>query len=240
MADSPEAPGGPALVHVEGVSKAHRQGGAVAHALRGVDLSIAAGEFTCLVGPSGSGKTSLLNLIGALDRPDTGAVRLAGDNLAALPPGRLAALRLRKIGFVFQDYNLLPVLSAAENVEYPLLLQGVAPRERRRRAEAALEGLGLGGLGHRLPSQLSGGQQQRVAVARAVVAEPLLVLADEPTANLDSATGAALVDSMLELNRARGTTFVFSTHDEMVMKHARRIVGLRDGRIVDDPAHAAA
>jgi putative ABC transport system ATP-binding protein len=234
----PSAPAASPLVHIERVSKTYRQGTAHVHALSDIDLRIGHGEFTCLVGPSGSGKTSLLNLIGALDKPDAGDIRLAGESVVTPSGSRLADLRLKKIGFIFQDYNLLPVLSAIENVEYVLLLQGVAPKERRERANDALVQLGLDGCQHRRPNQLSGGQQQRVAVARAIVAEPLLVLADEPTANLDSATGAALIETMLGLNRSRNTTFIFSTHDEMVMKYASRIVDLKDGRITEDKTHA--
>lgn len=226
------------LVRIKGLAKSYRQGAVVVHALSDIDLEIHAGEFTCLVGPSGSGKTTLLNLIGALDQPDSGEMYLGGQSMAALPGAQLADLRLHKIGFVFQDFNLLPVLSALENVEYVLLLQGVPAAQRRQRANDALVQLGLDGCQHRRPSQLSGGQQQRVAVARAIVAKPLLVLADEPTANLDSATGAALLDTMLDLNRTCGTTFVFSTHDDMVMRYAQRTVDLRDGRIAGEHAHA--
>jgi len=212
------------------------------HALSNINLEIQSGEFTALVGPSGSGKTTLLNLIGGLDKPATGRIVLGGEDIVAFSKSRLAELRLTKIGFIFQEYNLLPVLSAIENVEYVLLLQGVPADERRRRADEALRQLGMDGCQHRRPNQLSGGQQQRVAIARAMVAKPLLVLADEPTANLDSQTGAALLDTMLTLNRTNGTTFIFSTHDEMVMRYARRIVNLRDGKIVDsaqeDKIHA--
>ena len=227
------------LVSIRGVSKSYADGSGPVQALRNVDLEIRPGEFTALVGPSGSGKTTLMNLIGALDLPSSGSVAVGGVDLGAAPRRALADLRLRRIGFVFQDYNLLPVLSALENVEFVPLLQGVAPAERRRRADEALRMMGLGGCQHRRPGQLSGGQQQRVAVARALAGNPLLILADEPTANLDSATGEALVRSMLALNRERGTTFVFSTHDEMVMRHASRVVHLRDGCIVAPDRGAA-
>jgi putative ABC transport system ATP-binding protein len=223
----------PALVAVAGVSKTYGQGATAVHALRDIDLTIQAGEFAALVGPSGSGKTTLLNLIGALDRPSAGSITVGDVVVSKASGGSLAQLRLHKIGFVFQDFNLLPVLSALENVEYVMLLQGVDPDERRLRANEALVQLGLDGCQHRRPSQLSGGQQQRVAIARALAGRPLLILADEPTANLDSATGDALIESMLELNRAHGVTFVFSTHDEMVMRHATRIVRMKDGHQVE-------
>ena len=227
------------LVQIEQVSKIYRQGDMPVNALADINIAFRKGEFTALVGPSGSGKTTLMNLIGALDAPSMGRVILGGETLASQTRSRLADLRLRKIGFIFQDYNLLPVLSAVENVEYVLLLQGVPARERRRRADAALESVGLAGYQHRRPAQLSGGQQQRVAIARAIAAEPLLVLADEPTANLDSDTGAALIDTMLELNRSKGITFLFSTHDDMVMRHATRLVRLKDGKIAEDIVHAS-
>ncbi len=228
----------PALVTVSGVSKTYGKGATTVHALREVNLSIHPGEFAALVGPSGSGKTTLLNLIGALDSPTSGSVTV-GDVLVSKASGAsLAKLRLHKIGFVFQDFNLLPVLSALENVEYVMLLQGIEPGERRRRANEALMELGLDGCQNRRPSQLSGGQQQRVAIARALAGRPLLILADEPTANLDSATGEALIESMLQLNRAHGVTFVFSTHDDMVMRRATRIVRMKDGHQVEATSDA--
>ena len=226
------------LVRVQGLCKEYRQGDLRVRALDDINLEFRQGEFTALVGPSGSGKTTLLNLIGALDTPSTGNIVLGDDALAGLTRAQLADLRLKKIGFIFQDYNLLPVLSALENVEYVLLLQRVPSAERRRRADAALRQVGLHGCQHRRPSQLSGGQQQRVAIARAIAAEPLLVLADEPTANLDSDTGAALIDTMLALNRSKGITFLFSTHDAMIMRHAKRVVRLKDGAVVEDGVHA--
>ncbi len=221
-------------VRVVDLSKIYQQGTIEVTALQHVSLEVAAGEFTALVGPSGSGKTTLLNLIGALDVPTVGERWVGEESLNALSRAQLARLRLHKIGFVFQDYSLLPVLTAIENVEYVLQLQGIASQERRQRANAALLELGLDGCQHRLPTQLSGGQQQRVTIARAMVAEPVLVLADEPTANLDSDTGAALLATMLELNCRKGITFIFSTHDPMVMRHAKRVVRLQDGRIVED------
>ncbi len=226
------------LVRVQGLCKEYRQGDLRVRALDDINLEFRQGEFTALVGPSGSGKTTLLNLIGALDTPSTGNIVLGDDALAGLTRAQLADLRLKKIGFIFQDYNLLPVLSALENVEYVLLLQRVPSAERRRRADAALRQVGLDGCQHRRPSQLSGGQQQRVAIARAIAAEPLLVLADEPTANLDSDTGAALIDTMLALNHSKGITFLFSTHDAMIMRHAKRVVRLKDVAVVEDGIHA--
>ncbi|MFQ6033459.1 MAG: ABC transporter ATP-binding protein, partial [Candidatus Bipolaricaulia bacterium] len=203
-------------------------------ALRGIDLTIGEGEFLAIAGPSGSGKTTLLNLIGGLDRPTAGRVFLEGEEITALSRSRLAELRLRKIGFVFQAYNLIPTLTALENVEYVMLLQGVAAKERRRRALAILKEVGLEEYADRFPNRMSGGQQQRAAVARAIVARPKLVLADEPTANLDSGTGSELVETMRRLNRDHGVTFVFSTHDPLVMERAERLVRLRDGKIVAD------
>lgn len=219
-------------VRAEKLTRIYRQDSIAVTALKDVDLDIAAGEFIALVGPSGSGKSTLLNLLGGLDHPSSGRLWVEDSELGAMSARELADMRLRRIGFVFQEYNLIPVLSAIENVEYVMLLQGVADQERRRRALAVLAEVGLTGLEHRRPGELSGGQQQRVAVARAIVAEPALVLADEPTANLDSITGAALMDMMRRLNETRGITFVFSTHDQMVMQRARRLVHLKDGRVV--------
>ena len=218
-------------VRAQRVTKIYQQESVAVEALKDVDLEIAAGEFLALVGPSGSGKSTLLNLIGGLDRPTAGHLWVADVELGELSRRALAELRLKRIGFVFQEYNLIPVLSALENVEYVMLLQGVADGERRTRALAILKEVGLEGLEDRRPGELSGGQQQRVAVARAIVTEPALVLADEPTANLDSATGAALMDLMRTLNEEKHVTFVFSTHDPMVMERAKRLVRLKDGRI---------
>jgi putative ABC transport system ATP-binding protein len=220
------------VVRLEKVSRVYSHGGIDVHALDEVDLEIRRGEFTALVGPSGSGKTTLLNIIGGLDRPTSGRVWIGDVELTGLTAAKLADVRLRRIGFVFQEYNLIPVLSALENVEYVMLLQGVPQEERHRRALALLRDLGLQGMEHRRPAELSGGQQQRVAVARAIVSEPLIVLPDEPTANLDSEAGGALLDLMRSLNERKGVTFVFSTHDPMVMQRARRIIRMRDGRIV--------
>ena len=219
-------------VRAENLTRIYRQDSIEVTALKDVDLEIAAGEFIALVGPSGSGKSTLLNLLGGLDHPTSGHLWVEDRELGTMSARELADMRLRRIGFVFQEYNLIPVLSALENVEYVMLLQGVADEERRRRALAVLAEVGLTGLEDRRPGELSGGQQQRVAVARAIVAEPALVLADEPTANLDSVTGAALMDMMRRLNETKGITFVFSTHDQMVMERARRLVHLKDGRVV--------
>ncbi len=218
-------------VRAERITKIYQQDSVAVEALKNVDLEIAEGEFLALVGPSGSGKSTLLNLIGGLDRPSAGRLWVAGKELGKLSQRELAELRLKRIGFVFQEYNLIPVLNALENVEYVMLLQGVPDVERRRRALVILSEVGLTGLEERRPGELSGGQQQRVAVARAIVSEPALVLTDEPTANLDSATGAALMDLMRQLNEEKGVTFVFSTHDAMVMERARRLVRLKDGHI---------
>jgi putative ABC transport system ATP-binding protein len=223
-----------AMVACQGVTKIYRQGKVTVPALRGVDLSVEAGEFAALAGPSGSGKTTLLNLVGGLDRPDAGTLVVDGVDYAATKDSRMAELRLHRIGFVFQAYNLIPVLSALENVEYVMLLQGVPGKERRERARAMLDEVGLEGRYDHRPAELSGGQQQRVAVARAIVTRPAIVLADEPTANLDSATGAGLLEIMAEMNARRSVTFLFSTHDPQVMEFSRRIIRLQDGRVIDD------
>jgi putative ABC transport system ATP-binding protein len=225
-------------VELKDVKKTYRTGPIEVPALRGVSLRIAPGEFIAVAGPSGSGKTTLLNIIGGLDRADDGEVLVEGKNLQLLSSGELAGLRLQRLGFVFQAYNLLPVLTALENTEFTLLLQGVPVEQRKERVQKLFSEIGLAGLEHRRPGELSGGQQQRVAVARAMVTEPALILADEPTANLDSATAAALLAVMEQLNRAHNTTFVYSTHDPQVMERARRLIRLRDGQIVSDVAHA--
>lgn len=222
------------IVAIDSVSRIYRQGSISVTALNAVSLQISPGEFTALVGPSGSGKTTLLNLIGGLDRPDAGSLTIAGRQLEKLSPAEVTRLRLERIGFVFQAYNLIPVLSALENVEYVMLLQGVARAERRRRALEILEEVGLAGLHGRRPAEMSGGQQQRVAVARAIVSNPAIVLADEPTANLDSHTATELLDLMRVMNTRHGATFVFATHDERVMSYARRVIRLCDGQIVAD------
>ena len=222
------------VVTLEQVTRVYQQDSQAVRALDGVDLDIRAGDFAVLVGPSGSGKTTLLNLIGGLDSPTAGRICISGTEIGTMRKADLSALRLHRIGFVFQEYNLIPVLSALENVEFVMLLQGKPEAQRRRRAMALLDELGLQGLEHRRPAELSGGQQQRVAVARAIAAEPVIVLPDEPTANLDSKSGAALMDLMRRLNEERGVTFVFSTHDPMVVERARRVIRLRDGRVESD------
>ena len=207
-------------------------------AVRGIDLTVSRGEFVAMAGPSGSGKTTVLNLLGGLTRPTRGKVWIEGREISALPDREVADVRMNRIGFVFQSYNLLPVLSALENAEFTLLLQGVPAGERRERVRELFREIGLEGLEHRRPPKLSGGQQQRVAVARAVLGDPALVLADEPTANLDSATAEALLDVMEKLNRTKETTFVFSTHDPRVMERAGRLIRLVDGRIEDGAAES--
>ncbi len=227
------------IAEAKGVRKVYQSRGVETPALGGVDLALSAGEFTALAGPSGSGKTTLLNLLGALDVPTQGQVLLEGQDLAELAPAALSDLRKRKLGFVFQSYNLIPVFTAQENVEFVMELQGVAGAERRRRSLEVLDEVGLAGLADKRPLEMSGGQQQRVAVARAIVARPRMVLADEPTANLDSETAGQLLALMAQLNREHEITFLFSTHDPAVMRAARRLVRLRDGCIVEDVQKAA-
>ncbi len=216
------------------VSRIFRQGETEVTGLDRVSVSIAAGEFVCLSGPSGSGKTTLLNVIGALDSADEGEVSVAGERLDSLSKSELADLRLRRIGFVFQAYNLIPVLTARENVEFVMQVQGIPAARRHAIADEVLRAVGLVGLEQRRPAQLSGGQQQRVAVARAIASEPALVLADEPTANLDSQSAAQLMDLFEKLNSERGITFVIATHDVRVMAYARRLLKLRDGQVISD------
>jgi putative ABC transport system ATP-binding protein len=222
------------IVECINVNKTYQQGQIKVHALRDISLVIEKGEFAAVAGPSGSGKTTLLNLVGGLDASDSGSIVVDGNAFDQMSQSRLANLRLHKIGFVFQAYNLIPVLSAAENVEFVMLLQGVTARERQQRAKAILDDVGLAGKYDRRPAELSGGQQQRVAVARAIVSSPSIVLADEPTANLDSKTGEGLLEMMQKMNEEKRVTFIFSTHDKMVMDYARRLIFLRDGRLVDD------
>ena len=222
------------IVEVQGVTKVYRQGAIEVQALRGLDLRIDRGEFVAICGPSGSGKTTALNLIGALDRPTSGTIRLEGQALGRMSRRDLARMRRDRIGFVFQAYNLIPVLSAHENAEAVLVLQGMPAAERRQRVMALLKEVGLEGLEDRRPHEMSGGQQQRVAIARAIAASPAVVLADEPTANVDSETAEKLLAIMATLNGEHGVTFVFSTHDPRVMRHARRIVTLVDGRVEND------
>ena len=214
--------------------KTYRQGDQDIKALDHVSIEIDAGGFVCLSAPSGGGKTTLLNAIGGLDTPDSGEIYIAGKRIDNLSKGQLAELRLMQIGFVFQAFNLIPVLTARENVEFVMQVQGVAAARRSKESEAILEEVGLAGLGSRLPAEMSGGQQQRVAVARAIVSRPALVLADEPTANLDSKTSDGLMELFSELNERHSTTFVIATHDQRVMSYAKRLVKMLDGRIVDD------
>jgi len=222
------------VIVTEGVTKDYSSNGLSVKAVRGVDLTIERGEFTAIVGPSGSGKTTFLNLISGLDNVSSGKIWLNGKPISEMSGGELSDFRRDNIGFIFQAYNLIPVLSVEENVEYIMLLQGLSPGDRRERVRAILAEMGLEGYETRRPPQLSGGQQQRVAVARAIVSEPAIVLADEPTANLDSQTALELIEMMRRLNETRGITFVFSTHDARVMDRARRLVVLRDGCIDQD------
>jgi putative ABC transport system ATP-binding protein len=223
-----------AIINISKLVKIYDGNSLEVRALNGVDLSVDQGEFTAIAGPSGSGKTTLLNLIGGLDSPTGGSLVVAGNDLKSMSARELSDMRLNNIGFIFQAYNLIPVLTSLENVEYILLLQGVDKAERRERSIRILEEVGLKKEINRRPKQLSGGQQQRVAVARAIVSEPELVLADEPTANLDQKTGAGLLDLMHDLNHHKNITFIFSTHDRMVMDYAERLIKLTDGRIVSD------
>ena len=222
------------IVECRDIKKTYQQGRIAISALNGITLTIEKGGFVALAGPSGSGKTTLLNIIGGLDSADSGEVRMAGNLLKEMNQSDLASLRLNQVGFIFQAYNLIPVLSALENVEFVMLLQGVSKRERQARARAILDDVGLEGMQDRRPAELSGGQQQRVAVARAIVSDPSIVLADEPTANLDSGTGQALLEMMREMNHKKNVTFIFSTHDKMVMDYAKRLIQIRDGRVDND------
>ena len=222
------------VIVTEGVTKVYAADGIPVNALGGVDLTIRWGEFTALMGPSGSGKTTFLNIISGLDNPTEGKVWLAGKVLSDMSGNELSDFRRDNIGFIFQAYNLIPVLTVEENIEYIMLLQGVSKAERHERVTSMLESVGLKGLANRNPTQLSGGQQQRVAIARAMVSKPAIILADEPTANLDSKTGADLLAIMNRLNVETGMTFIFSTHDPMVKESARRLITLRDGQIDTD------
>jgi len=220
-----------AVLQVKNLTKIYKVDSVETPALRGVNLEVGQGEFAALAGPSGSGKTTLLNLIGGLDHPTSGQVWLGQQRIDGLSKAQLANLRLWNLGFVFQAYNLIPVLSALENAAFVLELRGESPAEREAKARAALETLGMGEFADRRPNQLSGGQQQRVAVARALAAKPKIILADEPTANLDSKTGIALIEHMRALNREQGMTFLFSSHDPRLLEHVDRVVYLEDGRV---------
>lgn len=222
------------VIRIQDVSRVYSTDGLDVHALRSLSLSIRQGEFTAIAGPSGSGKTTLLNIMSGLDTPTSGRVMLAGKYINEMKGSELSDFRRDHIGFIFQAFNLIPVLTVKENIEYIMLLQGIDKDGRHSRVSAILMQVGLEGMERRLPKHLSGGQQQRVAVARAMVSKPDLILADEPTANLDSATGAALLDMMRELNEKSGMTFVFSTHDSMIMQRAKRLVLLKDGAVDKD------
>jgi len=220
-----------ALVELDNIVKDYSLGRTTIHALKGVSLSIQPGEFTCIVGPSGCGKTTMLNLIGCIDRPTSGELRFDDVRTATYGDDAEAELRLAKIGFVFQSFNLVPVLSIAENIEIPMMLARRPKAERRARVKELIELVGLTEFAAHKPDELSGGQRQRVAIARALANEPRLVIADEPTANLDGATGQSVLDAMKSLNEKKGVTFLFSTHDPRVMRYAKRVVRLRDGEI---------
>jgi putative ABC transport system ATP-binding protein len=227
------------LVELRGVSRVYGKGGAAVHALRGIDLRIETGEFVALMGPSGSGKSTCMNVIGCLDTPSAGTYRFDGADVGSLSRDERALLRRRSIGFVFQGFNLLGRTSALENVELPLVYRGLAWEERRERALAALAGVGLAGWEEHTPAQLSGGQQQRVAIARAIVTEPPLLLADEPTGNLDSARAKEIMDLLARFNQERGMTIVVVTHDAAIAGWASRIVHFFDGQIRSAPGEAA-
>jgi len=222
------------LVKVEAVTRRFPMDHSFVSAVNDASLSVNAGEFLAIAGPSGSGKTTLLNLIGCIDKPTCGRILVEGVDTSTLNPNRMTALRREKIGFVFQTFNLIPVFTAAENVEFPLLVQGFSAQERRQRVTVALESVGLSARANQRPDLLSGGERQRVAVARAIVHRPALVLADEPTANLDTHNATQLIDLMHDLNRRLGLTFIFSTHDQRLLEHAGRIVRLTDGQVVSD------
>jgi putative ABC transport system ATP-binding protein len=226
-------------IQCRNLSKTFHQGEEIITGLDQVSLEISSGEFVCLSGPSGSGKTTLLNAMGGLDTPDSGEIQLGDKRIDLLGKGALADLRLHQMGFVFQAYNLIPVLTARENIEFVMQIQGLSADLRHQRARAILDEVGLAGLEDRRPAQLSGGQQQRVAVARAIVSQPSLVLADEPTANLDSHASQHLMQLFVDLNAQHGVTFVIATHDESVMAYARRLIRMRDGRIVSDEIRQA-
>ena len=224
-------------IQLRGIRRTYRLGKTTVPALEDVNVGIRRGEFTAIAGPSGSGKTTILNIIGCIDKPDGGRLLINGDDVTDRPLHALAGLRNRYFGYIFQTFNLIPVLTAFENVEYPLLLAGVKRAERRERVTEMLEAVGLSAHAKHKPQELSGGQRQRVAIARALVTRPLAVLADEPTANLDSKTGTELLDLMAELNDTQQVTFLFSTHDSKILDKARRVLSLTDGRLVETKAN---
>ncbi len=225
------------IVEMQDVTRIYQQGGVEVPALRGLSLQIESGEFMALSGPSGSGKTTTLNLVGALDAPTSGRIILEGKDLGTLNRRELSHLRRDRIGFVFQSYNLIPVLTAYENAELVVSVQGMAATERRDKVMSLLKDVGLAGMENRRPSELSGGQQQRVAIARALASSPAVVLADEPTANVDSETAIHLLDLMQELNQSHNATFIFSTHDERVINRAKRVIRMVDGQVVSDESN---
>ncbi|MCL2265739.1 MAG: ABC transporter ATP-binding protein [Treponema sp.] len=222
------------VVKAVDVKKDYGLNGQAVHALRGVNVEFKGGEFSAIAGPSGSGKSTFLHLAGCLDTITSGDIIIGGVNTAKMSRNELALLRRQSIGFIFQAYNLIPVLSVEENVSFPLTLMGIDRKEIKERTAKVLKDVGLDGMAKRRPKEMSGGQQQRVAIARALVKKPALILADEPTANLDSTIGKEILELMLELNKTEGTTFIFSTHDQMVMDYARRLINIRDGQIVTD------
>jgi putative ABC transport system ATP-binding protein len=225
----------PDAVRIGNVSKVYALGKTEVHALTNITLSIAAGEFATIAGPSGCGKSTMLNLIGCMDSPTTGEVYIDGRPISKLNDKQLTSLRLEKLGFIFQSFNLIPVLTVFQNVEFPLLIQGIASaKEREQKVDALLEEVGLTAQKNQRSNELSGGQRQRVAIARALVTSPRIVLADEPTANLDSATGERIINLMKRINKTHQTTFIFSTHDPQVMSHASRIIRLKDGNLVEN------
>lgn len=222
------------IIEVSSISKYYGENETRITALKSISINFKKGEFTAIAGPSGSGKTTLLNLMSGLDVPSKGSILLAGKAISKMSGNELSDFRRDHIGLIFQSFNLLPVLTAAENIEYIMLLKGIDKKKRQKRTSAILAEVGLGDKGDRFPAQLSGGQQQRVAVARAIVSDPDIILADEPTANLDSATGSGLIDMMRNLNEKTGKTFIFSTHDTMIMERAKRLVIVKDGEIAAD------
>ena len=222
------------VIEIKDVNKIYNDSEVQVHAVRGVDLDFEQGEFAAIVGPSGSGKTTLLNMLGGLDNPTSGNIMIGGIEISELKGSKLIDFRLHNIGFVFQSYNLIPVLTAKENIEFIMQMQGVSSKERTKRTMELLEAVGLGDRADSRPSRLSGGQQQRVAVARALASKPKFVLADEPTANLDSRSTENLLDIMEKLNREENITFIFSTHDARVVKKARRVITVEDGKVISD------
>lgn len=222
------------IIKVENVEKIYQDNGVPVHALRGINLAVNKGDYIVIAGPSGSGKTTLLNVMGTLDIPTKGQVFLEGNDVSQKKAKELSEIRLTKLGFVFQAYNLIPVLTSVENIEFAMLLRGISAKERHQKALAVMEELGIADLKDKMPNQMSGGQQQRVAVARAIVNDPVIVLADEPTANLDSKTGDVLLDLMERMNKEKNITFIFSSHDRQVIDRAKRLLILKDGLIVED------